>query len=55
VSVIQPVEMVEIRFMNERVSPTGPEKKREISGAASGKIPIAIKNPYSHGVHENAK
>lgn len=29
VSVIQPVEMVEIRFMNERVSPTGPERKKK--------------------------
>ena len=31
------MEMVEIRFMNERVSPTGPEKKKkDISGEASG-------------------
>ena len=44
-SVIQPVEMVEIRFMNERVSPTSPEIKlnqQDISGAASGKVPNVI-------------
>jgi hypothetical protein len=50
VSVIQPMEMVEIRFMNERVSPTGPEKKKRTLAAKL----VEIKT-YSHGVHENAK
>lgn len=51
--VVQPVEMVEIRLMNERVSPTGPEKKK-ISGATRGKSQLPSKS-YSHGVHENAE
>jgi hypothetical protein len=50
VSVIQPMEMVEIRFMNERVSPTGSEKKKRTLAAKL----VEIKT-YSHGVHENAK
>ena len=55
-SVIQTVEMVEIRFMNKRVSPTGQrgtKKKGTISGR-SGEIPTARKI-YSHGIHESAK
>jgi hypothetical protein len=55
-SVIQPVKMVEICFMNERVSPTGQDGKKLTPLAAQ----LVKKNPncqevYSHGVHETAK
>ena len=53
-SVIQPVKMVEICFVNERVSPTGQEKKLTPLAAQLLKNP-SCQEVYSHGVHETAK
>lgn len=53
VPVIQPVEMVEICFMNERVSPTDQTNNNAISGTTS-EIHNCQK-VYSHGVHQSAE
>jgi hypothetical protein len=56
-TVIQTVEMVEIRLMNKRVSPTGQGgKKKKITPLAAevAKIPT-VRKIYSHGIHEGAK
>jgi hypothetical protein len=54
-SVIQTVEMVEIRLMNKWVSPTGQRrtKKAPLAGEVA-KIPTTRKID-SHGIHESAK